>query len=150
MTTNVILMNFVRSQLGQGGSVFQKWAGIPGQYWCDAFISYSLNKTDNGSLYCNGAKEINCPHSMNWCYENLALIPIYLALPGDVTFFDWEPNGLPNHVGFVEERISADYYYTIEGNTANRQRSGCTTHRPHSRQIRSWRRTAYSDTTASQ
>lgn len=118
MTTNVILMNFVRSKLGQGGSVFQKWAGIPGQAWCDAFISYSLNKTDNGSLYCNGAKEINCPHSMNWCYENLALIPIYLALPGDVTFFDWEPNGLPNHVGFVEERISADYYYTIEGNTA--------------------------------
>ena len=118
MTTNVILMNFVRSKLGQGGSVFQKWAGIQGQAWCDAFISYSLNKTDNGSLYCNGAKEINCPHSMNWCIEHLAAIPIYLAMEGDVSFFDWQPNGLPDHVGFVDERNNADYYYTIEGNTS--------------------------------
>ena len=118
MTTSSVLMKFVREQLGNGGSIYQKWAGIPGQAWCDAFISYSLNKTDNGSLYCNGAKEINCPHSMNWCFDHLAMIPIYIALPGDVTFFDWEPNGLPNHVGFVEERISSDEHYTIEGNTS--------------------------------
>ena len=118
MTTSSVLMKFVREQLGNGGSIYQKWAGIPGQAWCDAFISYSLNKTDNGSLYCNGAREINCPHSMNWCFDHLAMIPIYIALPGDVTFFDWEPNGLPNHVGFVEERISSDEYYTIEGNTS--------------------------------
>lgn len=119
MTTNVVLMNFIKSQLGDTGAAARKWAGLSsGQAWCDAFVAYSLAKTGNGSLYCNGAKEINCPHSMSWCFDNLALIPIYLALPGDVTFFDWEPNGLPNHVGFVEERISADYYNTIEGNTA--------------------------------
>ena len=118
MTTSSVLMKEVRSHIGEGGSVFQRWAGIPGQAWCDACVSYCLNKTDNGSLYCDGAKEINCPHSMNWCIKHLAAIPIYLAMEGDVSFFDWQPNGLPDHVGFVDERINADYYYTIEGNTS--------------------------------
>ena len=112
-------MEEVRSHLWQGGAVFRKWAGIgKSAFYCDAFVSYCLAKTDNGELYCNGRREINCPHSMAWCIQNLAAIPIYLAMEGDVTFFDWEPNGLPNHVGFVEERIDADKYYTIEGNTS--------------------------------
>ena len=118
MTTSSVLMKEVRSHLGQGGSTFQKWAGIGGQPWCDAFVSYCLAKTDNGELYCEGRKEVNCPNSMNWCIEHLAGIPIYLAMEGDVSFFDWEPNGLPNHVGFAEERINADKYQTIEGNTS--------------------------------
>jgi len=118
MTTSSVLMAEVRSHIGEGGSVFQKWAGIPGQPWCDAYVSYCENKTENGALYCDGAKEINCPHSMNWCIEHLASIPIYLAMEGDVSFFDWQPNGLPDHVGFVDERKNADFYYTIEGNTS--------------------------------
>lgn len=119
MTTSSVLMKEVRSHLGQGGSVFRKWAGIGRDAaFCDAFVSYCLAKTGNKMLYCNGRREINCPHSMAWCIQNLAGIPIYLAMEGDVTFFDWEPNGLPNHVGFVEERIDADKYYTIEGNTS--------------------------------
>ena len=128
MTTSSVLMKEVRSHIGEGGSVFQRWAGIPGQPWCDAYVAYCENKTENGALYCDGAKEINCPHSMNWCIEHLAAIPIYLAMEGDVSFFDWEPNGEPNHVGFVDERKNADYFYTIEGNTsggivARRERS---------------------------
>ena len=118
MTTSSVLMKFVRAQLGNGGSVYQRWAGIPGQPWCDAFISYCLAKTDNGSLYCDGRKEINCPNSINWCYKHLALIPIYLAIEGDVIFYDWEPNGLPNHVGFVDERVSDVCIHAIEGNTS--------------------------------
>ena len=112
-------MKEARSHLGQGGAVFRKWAGIGRDAaFCDAYISYCLAKTGNKMLYCNGRREINCPHSMAWCIQNLAGIPIYLAMEGDVTFFDWEPNGLPNHVAFAEERISADEYYTIEGNTS--------------------------------
>lgn len=111
-------MKEVRSHLGQGGSVFQRWAGIGRGPFCNAFVSYCLAKTGNGDLYCEGRKEINCPHSMNWCIDHLAGIPIYLAMEGDVTYMDWQPNGLPDHVGFVEERIDADKYHTIEGNTS--------------------------------
>ena len=119
MTTSNVLMKEVRSHLNEGGAVFRKWAGIgKNDFYCNAFVSYCLAKTDNEDLYCEGRKEINCPHSMNWCIKNLAAIPIYIALEGDVTYFDWEPNGLPNHVGFVEERIDADKYHTIEGNTS--------------------------------
>lgn len=119
MTTSNVLMKEARSHLGKGGAVFRKWAGIGrNDFYCNAFVSYCLAKTDNEDLYCEGRKEINCPHSMDWCIKNLAAIPIYIALEGDVTYFDWEPNGLPNHVGFVEERIDADKYHTIEGNTS--------------------------------
>ena len=33
-------------------------------------------------------------------------------------YFDWEPNGVPNHIGFVRERKSDSEVYTIEGNTS--------------------------------
>lgn len=35
--------------------------------------------------------------------------------PGMIIFFDWEPDGKPNHVGIVT-KVSDGYIYTVEGN----------------------------------
>ena len=32
-----------------------------------------------------------------------------------IIFFDWEPDGKPNHVGIVT-KVSDGYIYTVEGN----------------------------------
>lgn len=42
----------------------------------------------------------------------------YIPSPGDIIFFDWEPNGEPNHVGIVEA-VEDGIVYTIEGNSSN-------------------------------
>lgn len=117
--SNVELLKLAQSYLGQGGSTFRKFCGLPaGAAWCNAFVCYVASKGGDSSLYFNGKKYTYCPTSMDWCQKNLAQIPPYIALPMDIIYFDWEPNGIPNHIGFVRERKSDTQIYTIEGNTS--------------------------------
>jgi len=48
----------------------------------------------------------------------------YTPAPGDLIFFDWQPDGQVDHVGIVE-RVEGGYVHTIEGNSSDsvRQRS---------------------------
>ena len=106
------------TQLGHGGAAARKYVGIgAGEPWCCAEVAYAEYKCDARKYFCNGRKVYYCPTAIDWCYANLADIPIYLALPGDYIFFDWEPNGLPNHIGFVLHKINDLQIMTIEGNT---------------------------------
>lgn len=116
---NFELLKIAQKHLGQGGAVFRRFCGLPnGAAWCNAFVCYVANEGGDSSLYFNGSKMTYCPTSMKWCQNNLAQIPIYLAMPMDIIYFDWEPNGVPNHIGFVRERKSDLEVYTIEGNTS--------------------------------
>lgn len=118
--SNIEQLAIAKKYLGQGGSHFRKYCGLPaGSAWCDAYVTTIFHEAGNSSLFCNGTKQTYCPTTIKWCYNNLASIPPYLALPSDIIFFDWELNGVPNHIGFVRERKSCDEIYTIEGNTGN-------------------------------
>ena len=137
---NFEMLKVAEKYLGQGGSRFRKYCGLPsGSAWCNAFVDYIFNEAGNANLFCGGKKITYCPTSIKWCQQNLAQIPIYLALPCDVIYFDWEPNGVPNHIGFVRGRKSDQEVYTIEGNTsggivAKKTRTAkyvCGCYRPH-------------------
>ena len=118
--SNIEQLNIAKKYIGYGGSKFRKYCGLPsGSAWCDAYVTTIFHEAGNASLFCNGTKQTYCPTTIKWCYNNLASIPPYLALPSDIIFFDWELNGVPNHIGFVRERKSCDEIYTIEGNTGN-------------------------------
>ena len=43
-------------------------------------------------------------------------------VPGDVIFFDWEQDGISDHVGLVVGR-DENYVYTIEGNSSDMVRT---------------------------
>ena len=138
--TNTELLKIAQKHLGQGGARFRKFCGLPaGAAWCNAFVDYVANEGGVSSLYFNGKKMTYCPTSMSWCSKNLACVPPYLALPMDIIYFNWEPNGVPNHIGFVRERKNCDEIYTIEGNTsggivAQKTRTTkyvCGIYRPH-------------------
>lgn len=119
MTTNKELLAIAKKHLGQGGARFRKFAGLPnGAAWCNAYVDYVANEGGVKALYFNGKKETYCPHSIKWCEKNLAQIPLYIVLPMDIIYFDWERNGNPNHIGFVRGRKSTKEIYTIEGNTS--------------------------------
>ena len=109
---------FAKSFLGKGGATFRSYCGLPsGAAWCDAFVTYIFHKTDNASLFCGGKKQTYCPTTIKLCAKSMAQIPLYLAMPMDVIFFDWDRNGNPNHIGFVREKKDTSSIYTIEGNT---------------------------------
>lgn len=118
MKTNTEVLKIARSHLGQNGSRFRKFAGLPaGAAWCNAFVDYVANEGGVSALYFNGKRETYCPHSIKWCKANLAEVPLYLAMPMDIIYFDWDRNGNPNHIGLVREKHSTSSIYTIEGNT---------------------------------
>lgn len=117
--SNTELLKIAQKYLGQGGAKFRKFCGLPaGAAWCNAYVDYIAYEGGDSSLYFDGKRPTYCPQSIKWCQQHLAQIPIYLALPMDIIYFDWEPNGIPNHIGFVRERKSDLEVYTIEGNTS--------------------------------
>ena len=125
MKNNTELITFAESFLDKGGTTFRRYCGLgSGDPWCDAFVTYIFQKSGDGSLFCGGKKQTYCPTTIKWCYNNLAQIPPYLAMPGDIIFFDWELNGTPNHIGLVRDRKSADVVFTIEGNTSKTNKDG--------------------------
>ena len=116
--SNVETYNYAKQFLGKGGAIFRKYCGLPsGTAYCDAFVTYIFHHTDNAKLFCDGKKQTYCPTTIKIVQKEMAQIPLYLAMPMDVIFFDWDKNGNPNHIGFVRAKKSTAEVYTIEGNT---------------------------------
>ena len=118
MRTNKQVLTIARRYLGEGGARFRKFCGLPsGAAWCNAYVDYVAYQGEVSKLYFDRKKETYCPHSIKWCEKNLAQIPLYLAMPMDIIYFDWEKNGVPNHIGLVVSKKTTDTIRTIEGNT---------------------------------
>ena len=116
---NIQLYALAKSYLGDGGSRFRQFCGLPSNAaWCAAFVSYIFAKGGDASLFFGGKKVVYVPTAEKWLFANCANIPIYLAMPMDVLTFDWNNNGVPDHIGFVRQRKSDTEVYTIEGNTS--------------------------------
>lgn len=133
---NIQLYNLAKRYLGDGGSRFRKYCGLPSNApWCCAFVRYIFDEGKDSPLFYGGKNVVYVPSAEKWLFANYANIPIFLAMPMDVVTFDWNNNGVPDHIGFIRERKSDTEVYTIEGNTsggivANRVRpakyiSGC-------------------------
>lgn len=113
------LYNIAKKHIGEGGSKFRKYCGLPsGSAYCNAYVCYVANEGGVKSLFFDGAKETYCPHSIKWCKTHLAQIPLYLAMPMDIIYFDWNNNNVPDHIGFVKNRVNTSEIETHEGNTS--------------------------------
>ena len=116
--TNKELLKLAISTLGNKGGEARAYCGLEsGQPWCDAYMTWLYFKGKCKELFCKGTKQTYCPNTIKICRSLYAQIPIYLALPMDTIFFDWNGNGIPDHIGTVEEHVSTASIKTIEGNT---------------------------------
>ena len=127
------LVNLALSQLGnEGGEKFWKWAGLSSRCaWCALFVSWCADQTgllgtqipyfsfvsDGVSWFKSHDRWIDGSEVNSSNYDKI----IY---PGMIIFFDWEPDGNPNHVGIVTN-VENGYIYTVEGNSSDavRERS---------------------------
>ena len=113
---NFELLKIAEKYLGWNGREF---CGMSSN-WCNVYVCKIFKEGGDASLFYGGKMVTYCPTSIQWCRANLAQIPIYLALPMDVIYFDWNANNVPDHIGFVRERLSDQAVKTIEGNTTSR------------------------------
>ena len=112
------MFNIIHRNVGMGGLKPRAYCGMKSGAWCNAYVCYAFNQAGQKKLFYGGKKVTYCPTSIKWCKANLAEIPLYLAMPCDVIYFDWQPNGTPDHIGFVKAKHTTDSIFTHEGNTS--------------------------------
>ena len=114
---NQAIVEIALTQVGNvGGEPYWSWWGLGERAeWCAMFVSWCA---DQAGLLNAGAipKFENCVWGANWFKDNAGWADGSAEpSPGDIIFFDWEPDGYPDHVGIVE-KCEGGLVYTIEGN----------------------------------
>ena len=117
---NAAMVAVAQSQIGNvGGAPYWSWWGLDYRVeWCAIFVSWCADQCgylDAGVLpkmegvrpYVDWFRERGQWHGRD-----------YEPSPGDIIFFDWESDGLADHVGIVE-RVENGIIYTIEGNAGD-------------------------------
>ena len=117
------IVSVALSQVGNiGGQPYWSWYGFDSHVnWCACFVSWCANECgyiDAGII----PKFASCTVGSNW-FKARDLWKSRGATPnvGDLVFFDWDTDGLPDHVGIVEY-VKDEKVYTVEGNSSDRCR----------------------------
>jgi hypothetical protein len=112
------LVSVALSQVGNvGGQPYWSWYGFDSRVeWCACFVSWCAN--ESGCLGTMVPKFSRCVDGVAWFrgqgrWQNSG----YLPRPGEIIFFDWNGDMVPDHVGIVE-KVDGGVIYTIEGNSA--------------------------------
>lgn len=113
------MVEIALSQVGNvGGEPYWRWDGFNSRIeWCAVFVSWVANQAgyiDKGIV----PKFTTCrTQGVPW-FKNKGLwrAPGYIPKSGDIIFFDWQQDGLADHVGIVE-RVEGNKIYTVEGNS---------------------------------
>lgn len=123
---NQMIVEIALSQEGNvGGEPYWSWYGFNSRVeWCACFVSWCANE---GGYIESGIipKFAGCINGSQWFMNNNQWADRnYEPSAGDIIFFDWENDGITDHVGFVQ-RTENGMVYTIEGNSSDqcRQRS---------------------------
>ena len=115
---NAAMVAVAQSQIGSvGGEPYWSWWGLDYRVeWCAMFVSWCADQCgylDSGVL----PKMEGVLPFIDWFRERCQWQDCdYKPIPGDIIFFDWEGDGVADHVGIVE-KVDGDFIYTIEGNT---------------------------------
>lgn len=114
------IVTIALSQLGNvGGQPYWSWYGFPSRVeWCACFVSWCANECgyiDAGvipsfSLCSDGSDWFKA--RSQWQERD------YEPCAGDIIFFDWGGDGVPDHVGIVE-KTEGGTVYTVEGNSGD-------------------------------
>ena len=83
-----------------------------GYAWCLAFVWDGFRTCGASSLFFNGRKSAYCPEAVNWARASGRWVTGGYK-EGDIIFYDWNGDGLADHVGYV---ISGSPLQVIEGN----------------------------------
>lgn len=114
------VVQIAQSQIGNiGGRPYWSWYGFNNRVeWCACFVSWVMNEAgliDKGIV----PKFAYCPSGIQWFKEHGQWQGrMFAPAPGDIIFFDWQNDGVSDHVGIVE-KVEKGIVYTVEGNSTN-------------------------------
>ena len=89
--------------------------GASGVPYCAMFVTWVLRQV---GMTPPGGDFAYVPSGINAARNLGRLVSAANAQAGDLVCFDWDGDGVADHVGFVERNYGS-YYQTIEGNTSS-------------------------------
>lgn len=99
------------------GLTGDKYYGTSGVPFCAMGVSWVLNQVGQAAPGCPGAY---CPWMVTATKNAGQAVSASSAQPGDIVYFDWNGDGVSDHVGFCEINYPrSGYMQTIEFNTGN-------------------------------
>jgi len=105
--------------------LYCSWYGFAERVeWCACFVSWCANELgyiDAGIMpKFSGCQSQWIPwfQARGQWQDSLSSGGGYTAKPGDIIFFDWDGDGISDHVGIVE-CVEGEFIHTIEGNTSD-------------------------------
>lgn len=118
---NQAIVEVALTQVGnEGGEPYWSWYGYSGRVaWCAIYVSWCADQCgflDAGVI----PRFEGVDAGVSW-FQSLGQWQdrYYEPSPGDIIFFDWEPDNDCDHVGIVE-KCEGGFVYTIEGNSGDK------------------------------
>lgn len=91
---------------------YSAWYGLVGP-WCAMFVSWVYTQAGRPLHYAY------CPYLLADAQAGRnGLSIVTTPAPGDLVLFDWDRDGVPDHVGILKQRGTNSGLTTIEGNTS--------------------------------
>lgn len=85
--------------------------------WCCALIWCIFNECGAYNLFYDGKKTAYCPTVHQWGKDKGLIVPTSEGQYGDIVLFDWNGDGIADHIGLIISRNNNGTYDTVEGNT---------------------------------
>lgn len=82
--------------------------------WCCAFLWCAFAENGLSQLFCGGQKTAYCPFVVDYARRNDQWVTSGYR-PGDLVLFDWDRDGMADHIGIVIS-VSGASLTTVEGN----------------------------------
>ena len=120
---NQQIVSVAMGQLGNnGGQKFWSWYGFDSRVeWCACFVSWCADQS--GLIESGNVQKFSlCSDGVTWFQgKNKWQSGGTTPSAGMIIFFDWDHDGISDHVGIVE-KCEGGRVYTIEGNSSDQVR----------------------------
>lgn len=86
--------------------------------WCCAFVWDIFRMCGATDIFNGGQKTAYCPTVLSWGKNNGLTVNKANGQYGDIVLFDWNGDGIADHIGLIISKNADGSYTTVEGNTA--------------------------------
>lgn len=100
---------------------YSYWYGMPDGPWCAMFVSWCYVQAGS-KKFVKGERYAYTPflqYAIRHGWYGFRELSLSQVKEGDIVLYDWDGDGLPNHVGLFEKWVErrAGTFFAIEGNT---------------------------------
>jgi len=105
-------------------TMYCDWYGDGNGPWCAMFATWSYEMVGDSPSFVKGSRWAYVPYIVSDARNNnYGLSVTKDPIPGDLVCYDWQGDGVFDHVGLFEKWVDSSNFTAIEGNTSTSNNS---------------------------